>query len=83
MIAAYRKEDVRFMPVTPEEMRRVKSLGPTPVLGNFVEDEWQGNRQLHKLDTIRHHPRKVASALQTLIADDAPRTTTTGGGPFS
>ena len=83
MIAAYRKEDVRFMPVTPEEMRRVKSLGPTPVTGNFVEDEWQGKRQLHKLDTIRHHPRKVASALQTLIADDAPRTTTTGGGPFS
>ena len=74
MIAAYRNEDVRFMAVTPEEIHRVKSLGPTLVTGDFIEDEWQGKRQLHKLDTIRHHPRKVASALQAMIAEAAPRT---------
>lgn len=83
MIAAYRKDNVHFMPVTPEEIRRVKSLGPTPVVGDFVEEEWQGKRQLHKLDTIRHHPRKVATALQAMIPDAAPRTTIAEGGASS
>ena len=83
MITAYRQEDVRFMPVTSEEIRRVKSLGPTPVLGHFVEDEWRGKRELHKLDTIRHHPRKVASALRAMLTEDATRTLAAGGGTSS
>ena len=80
MITAYRQEGVHFMPVRPEEVRRVKALGPIPVVGDFVEDEWRGKRALHKLDTIRHHPRKVASALRAMITEDATRAATAGGG---
>jgi hypothetical protein len=75
VIAAYRRDDVHFMPVTPEEIRRVKALGPTPVVGNFVEEGWQEKRALHKLDTIRHDPHKVATALQALVAEGEVRST--------
>jgi len=68
-VAAYREDEVHFMPVTPEMIRRVKALGATPVAGNFVEDDWQGKRALHKLDTIRHDPAKVARALRGLLAE--------------
>lgn len=74
MIAAYRRDDVHYMPVTPEEVQQVKALGPIPIVGNFVEEGWQGKRALHKLDTIRHDPRKVATALQSLIAGGGVRT---------
>jgi hypothetical protein len=67
------------MPVTPEEIRRVKGLGPTPVVGNFVEEAWPGKRALHKLDTIRHDPHKLATALQSLIGETQPRTGRTLG----
>ena len=75
MVAAYRQDDVHFMPVTPEEIRRVKALGPIPVVGSFVEEGWQGKRTLHKLDTIRHDPHKVATTLQNLAAERAARNT--------
>jgi hypothetical protein len=39
-----------------------------PVVGDFVEDDWRGKRSLHKLDTIRHDPRKVSTALKNLVA---------------
>lgn len=68
-VAAYRDDDVHFMPVTPEEIRLVKAQGPIPVIGNFVEDGWAGKRALHKLDTIRHDARKVATALKALVTD--------------
>ncbi|HWU36088.1 MAG TPA: gluconeogenesis factor YvcK family protein [Candidatus Acidoferrum sp.] len=71
MTAAYRRDNVHFMPVTPEEIRRVKALGPIPIVGNFVEEGWQGKRALHKLDTIRHDPHKVATSVQSLISDAA------------
>lgn len=73
MIAAYRQDDVHFMPVTPEEIRRVKALGSTPVVGSFVEEGWRGKRALHKLDTIRHDPHKVATTLQSLVAESEVR----------
>ena len=73
MIAAYRQDDVHFMPVTPEEIRRVKALGPIPVVGNFVEEDWRGKRALHKLDTIRHDPHKVATTLQSLVGESEAR----------
>ncbi len=73
MIAAYRQDDVHFMPVTPEEIRRVKALGPIPVVGNFVEEDWRGKRALHKLDTIRHDPHKVATTLQSLAGESEAR----------
>ncbi len=75
MIAAYRQDNVHFMPVTPEEIRRVKALGSIPVVGNFVEEGWRGKRVLHKLDTIRHDPHKVAATLQGLVAESESRST--------
>lgn len=74
MIAAYRQDDVHFMPVTPEEIRRVKGLGPIPVVGHFVEEGWRGKRALHKLDTVRHDPHKLATILQTLVEQRLDRT---------
>ena len=73
MIAAYRQDEVHFMPVTPEEIRRIKAVGPTPIVGNFVEQDWRGKRALHKLDTIRHDPHKVATALQSLLVGSQAR----------
>ncbi len=70
VLAAYREDEVHFMPVTPETIRRVKQIGPIPVVGNFVELGWRGKRVLHKLDTIRHDPARVAAALRGLIGDD-------------
>ncbi len=67
MVATYRAEEVHFMGVSPEDIERVRALGPVPVVGNFVEEGWQGRRTLHKLDTIRHDPKKVAAALQGLV----------------
>ncbi len=73
MLAAYRRDEVHYMPVTPEEIRQVKALGSIPVVGNFVEEDWRGKRTLHKLDTIRHDPHKVATALQALVTDPEAR----------
>jgi uncharacterized cofD-like protein len=74
MIVAYQRDGVNFMPVTPDEIRRIKALGPIPILGNYVEEAWRGKRTLHKLDTIRHDPHRVATALQNLIANVGKRT---------
>ena len=74
VIAAYEGDGVHFMPVTPEEIRRVKELGPIPIVGHFVETDWRGKRSLHKLDTIRHDPHKLTSALRALVTDAASRT---------
>lgn len=72
MIDTYRQDGVHFMPVTGAEIERLRQLGPLPILGNFVETDWQGKRMLHKLDTIRHDPHKVAAVLQGLIARQDP-----------
>jgi uncharacterized cofD-like protein len=68
MIEAYREDGVQFMPVTGADIERLRRLGPLPILGNFIETDWRGKRSLHKLDSIRHDPRKVATALQTLVS---------------
>ncbi|MBI4736807.1 MAG: YvcK family protein [candidate division NC10 bacterium] len=70
MLAAYRRDEVHYMPVTPEEIRQVKALGSIPVVGNFVEEGWRGKRTLHKLDTIRHDPHRVATALRGLVVEE-------------
>ena len=69
VVAAYRADEVHFMAVAAEEIQRVKALGPIPIVGDFVEADWRGKRSLHKLDTIRHDPQKLAASLQTLLLD--------------
>jgi uncharacterized cofD-like protein len=68
MRAAYRADDVHYMPVTAETFARVRALGAVPVGRDLVEEAWEGKRALHKLDTIRHDPGKVADALRSLLA---------------
>jgi uncharacterized cofD-like protein len=77
MIAAYREDNVHFMSVTAADIERLRRLGPLPILGNFMETGWQGKRALHKLDTIRHDPHKVATVLQTLVVQ--PESPAAGG----
>jgi uncharacterized cofD-like protein len=67
MVEVYARDEVCFMPVTPQEVERIRALGPIPVVGDFLEEGWQGKRSLHKQDTIRHDPQKVAAALRELV----------------
>ncbi len=69
MVEAYERDGVRFMRVTPREVQRIRTLGPVPIVGDFLEEGWQGKRSLHKQDTIRHDPHKVAAALRGLVED--------------
>jgi len=72
MIEAYRQDGVGFMRVTSAEIREIRRLGSVPVVGDFLEEGWRGKRTLHKLDTIRHDPGKVAAALRRLCARGEP-----------
>jgi uncharacterized cofD-like protein len=67
-LAAYAEDGLHYMPVTSEQLQRIKGMGPVPVTGDLLEEGWQGKRRLHKLDTIRHDPTKVADALERLAA---------------
>jgi uncharacterized cofD-like protein len=67
MLSAYRADDVHYMPVTTDQIETIRALGPVAVAGDLVEEAWEGKRALHKLDTIRHDPAKVAEALRSLL----------------
>jgi uncharacterized cofD-like protein len=67
-LAAYAEDGVHYMPVTADQVGRIGAMGPVAVTGSLLEDDWQGKRALHKLDTIRHDPTKVAEALCGLAA---------------
>jgi len=69
MIEAYQRDGVHFMRVTPHEIQRIRALGPVPIVGDFLEEGWQGKRALHKQDAIRHDPHKVAAALRGLVEE--------------
>jgi uncharacterized cofD-like protein len=71
-VEAYRQDGVCFMRVTPDEIQRIRELGPIPVVGSYLEEDWRGKRALHKLDTIRHDPARVAAALRGLIEGGEP-----------
>lgn len=69
MVETYQRDGLGFMRVTPSEIQRIRALGPVPIAGDFLEEAWSGKRSLHKQDTIRHDPRKVAGALRGLVED--------------
>jgi len=71
MVRAYQQDMVSFLTPAPEEITRIREMGITPVLGDFIERGWKGKRSLHKIDTIRHDPMKVRRALMKIYEERA------------
>ncbi|MFH0812330.1 MAG: gluconeogenesis factor YvcK family protein [Pseudomonadota bacterium] len=52
---------------TPDEVEKIKAMGCVPIVADLIEGHWEGKRTLHKLDTIRHDPRKVRRVLENIL----------------
>jgi len=63
VVKAYERDNVRPILHTPQEIEKIKTAGIIPVVTDLIEENWTGKRKLHKLDTIRHSPKKVRKAL--------------------
>jgi len=48
------------------EIQKIKSLGCIPIAADLIEEDWAGKRKTHKLDSIRHDPRKVRTVLMAV-----------------
>ncbi|MBI2325016.1 MAG: YvcK family protein [Chloroflexi bacterium] len=65
--AHYAAQGLDYLEPTAAELAAILDLGVEPVLAPLI-DRWSGPRQLwDKLDTIRHHPDRVAEALVALV----------------
>ena len=63
----YAAQGLDYLEPTPAEVERIRGLGVEPVLAPLIDRS--GPRELwEKLDTIRHHPGRVAEALLALLA---------------
>ena len=63
VVKAYQRDNVRLILPTPQEIKKIKTAGISPVVTDLIEENWTGKRNLHKVDTIRHSPQKVRKAL--------------------
>jgi uncharacterized cofD-like protein len=76
--AHYAAQGLDYLEPTAPELARILDLGVEPVLAPLI-DKWSGPRQLwDKLDTIRHHPERVADALLALVEAKRVRQATPG-----
>ena len=65
--AHYDAQGLDYLEPTAGELQAIVDLGVEPVLAPLI-DRWSGPQQLwDKLDTIRHHPDRVADALVALV----------------
>lgn len=65
----YAQQGVVYLAPTDQDLARIRALGVEPVLAPII-DKWSPPRELwQKLDTIRHHPDRVAEALLRLYAE--------------
>ena len=65
----YASKGLVYLEPTDVELERIRALGVEPVLAQVI-DKWSPPRELwQKLDTIRHHPARVADALLRLYAE--------------
>jgi hypothetical protein len=55
------------MPVTDEEIARIRGLDVIPVLGDYIETADEERVLWNKQDSIRHDPQKIAQALVDLL----------------
>ena len=69
MKEAYCKDKV--YPILPAcyEAEKIREMGSIPILKDLIEEDWPGKRSLHKLDTIRHDPRKVRDVLMAIYEE--------------
>ena len=73
MVAAYGADQVHFMPVTPEEIRRVKALGPMPVVGDLkVDQDGRASWFSHKSEEVRPYYYRVYLSVPDVTAEIAP-----------
>lgn len=64
----YAEQGLDYLEPTTDELKRIRALGVEPVTAPLI-DRWSGPRDLwQKLDTIRHHPDRVADALMKLVS---------------
>jgi len=63
MEEAYRKDSIFPLLPTAEELRKINALGSIPIAKDLLEEDWTGKRTMHKLDSIRHDPRKIRAVL--------------------
>jgi hypothetical protein len=66
---AYREDDVYLILPTSYEVEKIKKIGCVPIVADLLEEDWAGKRKLHKLDTIRHDPRKVRGVLMDIYKE--------------
>ena len=65
----YAAQGLDYLEPTEAELVSIRALGVEPVLAPLI-DKWSGPRELwDKLDTIRHHPDRVADALVALVRE--------------
>jgi len=60
-------DGVHVMPVTDEEIARIRGLDVIPVLGDYIETADEERVLWNKQDSIRHDPQKIAQALVDLL----------------
>jgi uncharacterized cofD-like protein len=69
--AHYEAQGLDYLEPTATETAAIRALGVEPFLAPLI-DKWSEPRQLwDKLDTIRHHPDRVADALLALTRERA------------
>lgn len=66
---AYRQDNVWIILPNSYQVKKIKNMGIKPILANLIEEEWKGKGKLHKLDTIRHDPRKVREILMAIYKE--------------
>lgn len=65
----YAAQGLHSLEPAEDELARIRALGVDPLVAPLI-DRWSGPRQLwEKLDTIRHHPERVADALVALARE--------------
>jgi len=68
VIKAYEEDNLQIILPTSKEIKKIKATGTTPLVADLIEENWMGKRKLHKLDSIRHDPKKVRHALISLLS---------------
>ncbi len=64
----YASQGLVYLEPAETELARIRAMGVEPALAPVI-DKWSPPRELwRKLDTIRHHPERVADALLRLYA---------------
>lgn len=67
--AAYEQDGIQVLIPSADEVTTIAQRGCTPQLADLIEEGWAGKRTLHKLDSIRHDPRKIEAVLMSIFRE--------------